>query len=58
MKLLESLHRQGNTILLVTHEEDIAHHARRIIHLRDGRLERDESVAQPALAGTSLDVAN
>jgi len=50
MQLLEQLHRQGNTILLVTHEEEIAHHARRIIHLRDGRLERDETVEHPALA--------
>jgi len=55
MQLLEQLHRQGNTILLVTHEEDIARHARRIIHLRDGRLERDERVDRPALA--DVDVA-
>jgi len=50
MQLLEQLHRRGNTILLVTHEENIAHHARRIIHLRDGKLERDEPVDRPALA--------
>lgn len=50
MRLLEALHRRGNTILLVTHEEDIAHHARRIIHLRDGKLERDVAVQEPALA--------
>lgn len=56
MALLESLHRRGNTILLVTHEDDIAHHARRIIHLRDGRLERDEQVAQPVLADAELGV--
>jgi putative ABC transport system ATP-binding protein len=54
MALLEGLHRQGNTILLVTHEEPIAHHARRVIHLRDGRLERDETVAAPALAGENI----
>jgi putative ABC transport system ATP-binding protein len=58
MQLLESLHRQGNTILLVTHEEDIAHHARRIIHLRDGKLERDETVDQPVLADTVLNSEN
>jgi len=58
MQLLEALHRQGNTILLVTHEEDIAHHARRIIHLRDGKLERDETVAQPALAGEDIAMKN
>ena len=58
MQLLEALHRQGNTILLVTHEEDIARHARRIIHLRDGKLERDEPVPDPALAGESIELAN
>lgn len=50
MQLLEALHRRGNTILLVTHEEDIAQHARRIIHLRDGKLEWDKSVDDPVLA--------
>jgi putative ABC transport system ATP-binding protein len=54
MQLLEQLHRQGNTILLVTHEEDIARHARRIIHLRDGTLERDETVEHPALADADV----
>jgi putative ABC transport system ATP-binding protein len=42
MALFDQLHRQGNTILLVTHEHDIALHAHRIIHLRDGKVERDE----------------
>jgi putative ABC transport system ATP-binding protein len=58
MQLLEALHRQGNTILLVTHEEDIARHARRIIHLRDGKLERDEAVEEPALAGEEIAIEN
>jgi putative ABC transport system ATP-binding protein len=57
MELLEGLHRQGNTILLVTHEEPIAHHARRIIHLRDGKLEREEVVDNPALAGADISIA-
>jgi len=57
MALLEGLHRQGNTILLVTHEEPIAHHARRIIHLRDGQLEREEVVDNPALAGADISIA-
>jgi len=56
MALLEGLHRRGNTILLVTHEEPIANHARRIIHLRDGRLERDEQVTDPALAGMDISI--
>lgn len=41
MELFAELHRQGNTIVLVTHEEDIAAHAQRIIRLRDGLLESD-----------------
>jgi putative ABC transport system ATP-binding protein len=44
MKLLDRLHAAGNTILLVTHERDIAAHAHRIIHIRDGRIDRDERV--------------
>lgn len=41
MALLEDIHRKGNTIILVTHEEDIALHAHRIIRLRDGVIESD-----------------
>jgi putative ABC transport system ATP-binding protein len=44
MALFERLHQGGNTIVLVTHEHDIAAHTRRIIHVRDGRIERDEHV--------------
>jgi putative ABC transport system ATP-binding protein len=42
MALFERLHQQGNTIVLVTHEPDIALHAHRVIHVRDGKVERDE----------------
>lgn len=41
MALLEDIHKQGNTIILVTHEEDIAQHAHRIVRLKDGIVERD-----------------
>jgi putative ABC transport system ATP-binding protein len=41
MHLLEELYKQGNTIIVVTHEEDIARHARRIVRLRDGLIESD-----------------
>jgi putative ABC transport system ATP-binding protein len=41
MKLFEELWSAGQTIVLVTHEQDIAAHARRQIHLRDGVVERD-----------------
>ncbi|QEC52755.1 putative ABC transport system ATP-binding protein [Anseongella ginsenosidimutans] len=41
MGLIEEIHRRGNTIVLVTHEEDIAQHAHRIIRVRDGEVEND-----------------
>ena len=41
MQVFEQLHAQGQTILLITHEHDIAAHAERQIHLLDGRIERD-----------------
>ena len=44
MALFENLYRQANTIILVTHENDIAQHAHRIIHIRDGRIASDEAV--------------
>ena len=44
MGLFERLHQQGNTIVLVTHEHDIAMHAHRIIHVRDGKVEKDEKM--------------
>ncbi len=44
MALFERLHEEGNTIVLVTHEHDIAMHAHRIIHVRDGKVEKDEAV--------------
>ena len=44
MGLFDRLHQQGNTIVLVTHEHDIAMHAHRVIHIRDGKVERDEKI--------------
>jgi putative ABC transport system ATP-binding protein len=41
MKLFADIHRKGNTLLMVTHEEDIAKHAHRIIRLKDGQIESD-----------------
>ena len=43
MRLFERLHDQGHTIILVTHEKDIADHARRTISIRDGKIEKDEA---------------
>lgn len=45
MALFERLYQQGNTIIVVTHEHDIAMHAHRAIFVRDGKVERDEVVA-------------
>ena len=42
MGLLEKIHESGNTIVLVTHEEDIARHAHRIVRLKDGYIDSDE----------------
>lgn len=44
MNLFEQLYAQGNTLIVVTHEEDIARHARRIVRLRDGLIESDTGV--------------
>lgn len=53
MALLDRLHQNGNTIVLVTHEHDIARHAHRQIHLKDGRVESDEDVPHPAVPVTA-----
>jgi putative ABC transport system ATP-binding protein len=50
MALFEDLYNQGNTIILVTHEEYIAEHANRIIRLRDGLVEKDEILASRRVA--------
>jgi putative ABC transport system ATP-binding protein len=44
MMLFDTLHKEGNTIILVTHEDDIALHAHRRIRLRDGKIEVDEPI--------------
>jgi putative ABC transport system ATP-binding protein len=46
MNLFEKLHEEGNTIIVVTHEPDIAARANRVIHIRDGEIERDEPTAK------------
>lgn len=47
LKLFNEIHDNGNTIILVTHEEDVAQHAHRIIRLRDGEIESDEINKNP-----------
>jgi len=44
MGLFEKLHAEGNTIIVVTHEHDVAERAHRIIHIRDGQIEKDERI--------------
>jgi putative ABC transport system ATP-binding protein len=54
MALFDALHAQGHTLVVVTHEEDIARHARRILRIRDGLIASDEARAPatppPAIA--------
>ena len=54
MALLENLYQRGNTIILVTHEADIARHARRTVHLRDGLIESDELAEDKEPASLAL----
>ena len=42
MSLFQNIHKKGNTIIIVTHEENIARYAKRIIRLKDGEIESDE----------------
>lgn len=48
MDIFNRIHHDGNTVVLVTHEEDIANHAHRIVRLRDGVIESDLAVKNPA----------
>jgi putative ABC transport system ATP-binding protein len=51
MALFDDLHHQGNTIILVTHEADVAAFADRVIHVRDGQVEREEIVTHAHARG-------
>ena len=57
MNILQDLNDKGNTIILVTHETSTSEHAKRIIHIRDGRLEDDKLVKKRRLAKTEDDLA-
>jgi putative ABC transport system ATP-binding protein len=55
MSTFQELNRQGITIILVTHEHDIANYCKRIIEFRDGRIIRDQEVARPRDARRDLE---
>ncbi len=48
MGLFDRLHKAGNTIILVTHEHDVARYADRVLHIRDGKVEREEIIERSA----------
>jgi putative ABC transport system ATP-binding protein len=55
MALFQDLNRQGKTVIVVTHEEDIARHCKRVIRFKDGRIQKDETVENPTDARDALD---
>lgn len=57
MLLFHKIHKEGNTIILVTHEEYIAEHARRIIRLKDGKVEKDENNTNPYIPNSTAAIA-
>ncbi|UCD53675.1 MAG: ABC transporter ATP-binding protein [Phycisphaerales bacterium] len=56
MMLFDELHRQGQTIVMVTHEEDVARHAERILHMRDGKIISDEHTGDRRLTPEDMEV--
>jgi putative ABC transport system ATP-binding protein len=56
MALFQALNAQGITVILVTHEPDIAEHTGRIVELRDGRIVRDDAVPAPRIAAAEVEL--
>ena len=57
MTILQTLHRNGRTIIMVTHDPVIAEHADRVVEVQDGRIVKDEKIAEPRDAATIQEVA-
>jgi putative ABC transport system ATP-binding protein len=55
MSVFQALNDEGVTVILVTHEHDVARYARRIVELRDGRIIRDEAVEDRHIAARDLE---
>jgi putative ABC transport system ATP-binding protein len=55
MAIFQRLNKEGKTVILVTHEQDIAQHASRIIRFRDGAVISDQPVSSPTDAARELD---
>jgi putative ABC transport system ATP-binding protein len=54
MRLLDDLHRQGNTIIVVTHEQSVAEHAQRVLSILDGRIAGDEHISEERRNGNGV----
>src|SRR5262249_57844959 len=55
LAVLKELHAEGQTIILITHAENVAQHASRIVRIRDGRILEDSGVGEKLAAGTIID---
>ena len=55
MGIFQHLNDAGKTVVLITHEPDIAQHAKRIVHVRDGRINQDEVIAQHRVEATGIE---
>jgi putative ABC transport system ATP-binding protein len=57
MQIFQELNDEGKTVVLITHEPDIARHAKRVVHMLDGRIQRDERITQHRTTATGVDRA-